>query len=70
MKKQFKDYQLESSKMVSRFMNGDKNITLRDIDLQSDKERFQYYLDYCSLNRSYLIPIVFIPVVLYWIFWD
>ncbi len=70
MKKEFKNYSKKSNEMTCRWMDGDKSITLRDIDRQCYKERLEYLLDYCSFNRRYLIPVIFIPVVLYSFFLD
>lgn len=56
--------------MLALYLNGNKKITLRQIDQQCHQENIQERISKYSFNKSYIKPFVAIPVLMYVFFFE
>ena len=59
-----------SNQLTRRFLEGDPQVSLRDIELACARERFNYLWNKGSLGKNWLKPISLLPVVLYFLIWE
>lgn len=62
--------QASSQELLCRYVNGDKTVTIRDIEKQEYIEMFENRLDRWSFNKSFLKPIIFIPIFIFSVLFD
>lgn len=58
-----------SHKLLARYLEGDKSVTLQDIKNQEKKDNFNYLLNKFSFNKPYLKPLAY-PLVLLCTFFE
>lgn len=68
--KEKKDYFKQSHELLARFLNGDKEVTLKEIEFQELKDRFNYLWDCWSFQQKFLKPVVLLPLMVYFFFLD
>ncbi len=56
--------------MLAQYLTGNKKVTLRQIDLQCQQENIQERISKYSFNKSYLKPLVAIPIYVYVFFFE
>lgn len=59
---------MSSQELCGRYLNGDNRITLKMIEDKEHSEYFNTSLKSWSFGKSYLEPIVLLPMSLYLIF--
>lgn len=61
-----KDYKImNSQELFKRYMEGDSNISLRDIEKKENEEYFNFVLNKWSFEKEWLRPVVIFPVFVY-----
>lgn len=56
---------MKSEELLSRMMNGDSRISIRMIEHAENTEEFHYFLKKWSFGKSWLEPLVILPMTLF-----
>lgn len=61
-----KDYKkMNSQELLKRYLDGDSEISIRDIEKKENEEVFYYTLNQWSFGKEWLKPLVILPVFLF-----